>query len=600
MAEVARAGLRARAEAAALSVTIAVSRRDLVERARADGAAGALRLGEFMLAANAIDAREEGRPFDRQKARALYAERLAALREKGLPAREAIPAVFGDLHYYGRPGGRMGDALLEGGGSCEPIAQLLAATLHDAGYPDQAQLRYYGGGEGITHLAPVWVEGASEHDLLTGGAAHVAGTRFSARDLVEIYARAHGLAEPAPSGSAHGGGDERAAPAGAADSEAAPPQSTLAKGYPPNHDRYPGAVPLYQSRAVHEANEAPAAASAFLEAREQAADCAFFVRMSVLDPPTLGVEVRETGEARRGGEGTARFPIEVHRIPSESQIDRTFSLIKAVEQTALSPAADLADRLMGLACLTALYDRAAVDFTFAASPDLARMAVEKRKRSAEDGAKLLARVDWAARDGIELERRLSTRFAGRSWLLLLLGGGDEAVLRLADRSKKSGWGRVDTLAALVVAPSTRARAVEIVGSLPRADQVDVMHEVFHAHDHLRPWSSNYALEIEGGARGAAAVELMQAYRVFRALAWGLWEGARPWEEVLSRVVREAKETGLDRAWVASFVDYYGRHALNLHQTRADYVPFSRGIRTWMIAEGYTDTEVFRTRLVEAI
>jgi hypothetical protein len=318
-----------------------------------------------------------------------------------------------------------------------------------------------------------------------------------------------------------------------------------------------------------------------LEAREQAADCAFSVRMAVLDPPRLALD------DPRGG-----FPLEIHRLPSSAQIDRTFSVIRAVEQIAESPGADTADRLMGLACLTAMYERAAVDLTLVSERALAAVAADKRAKAAAEGEALLARIDWAGREGQQVQKSLGDRFSGRNWLLLVLKGGETPVLRLAQRdNNKDDWGRINALAALVVDPATRARALDLLALLPQGEQVDVMHEVFHAHDHLRPWASNYALE--GAGEALREQEFSRAYRVFRGLAWGLWEGARAPEEMLSRMLVEARRAQLGRAWEASFLEYYGRNALSLHAQRPDAEAHAGALKRWIEEQGYTDLDLYR-------
>ncbi len=593
----ARAGLGEQALRVSRKAAIASERAALIERARHDRARGRLALGELLLEANALDAREDGRAFDHERARALYAKRLEALRERLREddLRRAVPAVFGDLHYYGRPGGRMGDALLEGGGACEPVSQLLAASLHDLGLGARSGLRFYGGtSDGVTHLAPMLLDEDREFDLLTGGPALAGGIAFPAADLVEVYARAHGLAPPLleAAGGAKGGSEAAAgAPA------PLPEASSLRAGYPPNGDAFPGSIPLYQSQAVHEPDDDGGRPAGMPEPRDQALECAFFVRMAVLDPPRLGLGEWLAAPRREAP------AIELYRVPTQPQLDRTLSLIRAVEQTigGLSPEpspADRADRLMGLACLSALYDRASVDFSLARERELAEVAASKKAEIDTQGAALLGRIDWGAPDGAALLARLAERYSGRNWLLLVLRGGEAPVLRLVEGAGKQDWGRINALAALVVSPSTRPRAIELLDRRPRAEQVEVMHEVFHAHDHLRPWASNYALEDEPGAPRSRR-EFVRAYRVFRGLAWGLWEGSRPAEALLSQTVDEARRAGLGRAWEESFLEYYGRNALNIHATRPDAPAIARELARWMEVHGYTDLEVYQTRLAGA-
>ncbi len=585
-----RAGYAARVAPLVKRAGVAMDRRALVASAREARRAGRLLLGEFLLDAGAIDAREEGVELDRERAGALYAARLGDLRLAAAkePLRAAVPEVFGDLHYYGRAGGRVGDALIEGGGSCEPLAQLLAAALFDAGRAEGAWLRYYGGAGAIPHLTPVLSDGKEEIDLLSGRAALPGGSRFAADELVEIYARAHDLAprtiaaEGAPGGGA--GGDDGPA-------QAAP--ASMADGYPPNGDRYPGTIPLYAGRAVLEEGALAAAEEGKMPPADQAADCAFFVRLAALDPPMVTV-----------GEGAEASSIELRRVPDPEQIDRVFARIAAVEQMLVRPvtpsleaapltAVEQADRLMALACLTALYDRASVDLTLARAAEIARASLRKRNQAADAGAALLASIAWSTPAGEAVARRLAERFSGRSWLLLVLDGGDvPALASLADRDD---WGRVNVLAGLMIAPVTRARALALAEKLPRGQQIEVMHEVFHAHDNLRPWSSNYALDVAGeGDEG----EIPRAYRVFRGVAWGLWEGARSPEEVLSAMRRDVAKERLDPGWEAAFAVYFAQNGLNLHRFRADNIEFSRALGRFLRDSGHADLEVYKRLVAE--
>jgi hypothetical protein len=571
-----RADLAARVDAVALPVRLAAERRALVARARVDRGAGRLLLGEFLLAASALDAREERRPFDLAEARTRWASRLEQL-EPARDLRRAIPEVFGDLHYFGRPGRSMGDALLEGGGACEPLTHLIVAAVHDLGHPERARLRFYGGDAdgGTTHLAPVYPEGRGEIDLLTGSAARRTGALLAAADLVDVYARAHGIDAPAPSSSGGGGGS----------GEVEPHPSSMADGYPPNQDRYPGAVPLYAERAVQ---DAAATDPADVMPAEDAADCAFFLRKAVLDPPALLVSAADDPPGVFAG-----FPVELRRVPTTAQLDRTSAMVQAAERSvqASRAPARAAEHLMAVACLTALYDEAATDFALVSERELAHVALGKRRAAAREGERLLAGVDWDGPEGTRLLASLADGFEGRSWLLLVLRGGEVPVRRLAgDDGREESWGRTDALAALLVAPASRDGAVTLASALPRRAQIDVMHEVFHAHDHQRPWASSYALE------GAGEGDFARAYRVFRGLAWGLWDGGRPQDEILAALLHGAEVERLDRTWVAGLAEYYGRHALGLHRIRADGAATARGLSRWLEEQGLTDLDTYRAAL----
>ena len=179
-------------------------RKKLIAQARKDLKKGILRLGEFMLKGNHLDAREEGRPFDISKARQLkegYEAKFGYEISAGKVVPQATPEVFKDIDYYGRPGGKMALALMEKMGSCEQLSHLIASVVYDTADKEHIYLRNYGANsEGIAHIAPVFVQGTVEYDLLAGAIAkkkqsgEYAGYKFHASGLVEAYARAHDLA----------------------------------------------------------------------------------------------------------------------------------------------------------------------------------------------------------------------------------------------------------------------------------------------------------------------------------------------------------------------------------------------------------------------
>ncbi|MFO0758430.1 MAG: hypothetical protein U0359_18200 [Byssovorax sp.] len=564
----ARAGLAAPARAALARVDITEARRALVEKARADKDRGALLLGRFLIEGNRLDAEEAGQRFDAAEALARYEERLKDLVEAlrdGEPLTLAVPRLFGDLRYYGQPGGRMGDALLDGGGSCEQVAQLIVASMHDAGKPAEAALRFYGQPmpDGVTHLAPVAVEGDLEQDLMTGKPALRKGSRIAAADLVEVYARAHGLA-PALPRDARAEGKRGGRGAGEGEGDGSGPSSTpstsstkttLAAGFPPNADRYPGSLPLYSARAVRGPEEAGDEPEDPAFASEQARQCAYVVRMAALTPLTIDVE-------RRAGP----IQIEAVRVPKPLRLEREAQVLRAAEDLADNPASDDADRLMSWACLASLGDMAAVDFTLAGEARLANAAIEAARRGKDAGKAKLAAIAWSSDQGARLAQRLGVDYGGRNFLLLFLEGGGDVVFELVRRAPREDWGRVSSMAALVLFPPTRARALAAIEPWSLRDRVDVMHEVFHAHDHLRPWAPNYDLDLPPGA-GAEAARFTAAYAVFRRLAFRLWEARLDPGETLEALAREARARGLDATWEAAMLDYYARNTLGLAAQR---------------------------------
>lgn len=567
-AAAARGAARKRGELAAERVA-------LVEAARAERAAGRLRLGAFLLEASRLDAEEAGVELDAARAREAYAARVAALQDalaKKVAVADAVPAAFGDLKYYGKPGGLMASALVDGGGSCEQVSQVVAAAVHDAGRPREVALRYYGGvmEDGAAHITPVALERDDERDLMTGQPVLPGGVRVAADELVEVYARAHGLA-PKPAGTASPSaaagrdaaagarrGSGRAAGERARDGAEAERRPTLIAGLPPNADRFPGSLPLYAARAVRDPERDPALSGDPESVELEAKHCAYFLRIAMLAPPVVDVT---------SGDGAAAFGVEPRRVPVPLKLEREAVLLRAAETVAGRPETEPVDRLMAWACLAVLGEAASLDFALAREYGLARDAARAHDRGIREGKAALAAIAWSGEEGALAAKKLSAEYGGRSWVLLALEGGDRVVMDLVTRDGPESWGRISAMAALVVWPGTRSKAIDLVARLPLADQVAVMHEVFHAHDHMRPWASTF--ELDGAvAESPGAAQFLTSYRVFRGLAWRLWEVHGPAADTLAALEREAAGVALDRAWQAALLEYYANNALGLFSQRA--------------------------------
>lgn len=576
-------------------------RRALVEQARKAVQTKTLKLGEFFLQSNRIDAEASNLPFDEAGARRRYEERLLALKEDlgQSDARTAVPKVFGDLRYYGKPGGFLGSALIERGGSCEQISQLVSAALHDAGLGKDAGMRFYGGAlsDGTVHIAPtVAVEGV-EHDLMSGQPAIQQGVHLNPEDWVEIYARAHGFAEKLKGGAEklhqNGGQSNTNEPAPKSNTTERP---SLLAGLPPNGDKYPGALPLYAASAVRRPEAGGEGAEA-LDLSERARDCAYFLRMAMLNP--MRVEIR--APAGLGGE-FHRIDVEPFRIPTPQRLEREALLLKGADELAHDGDKDWADRLMGLSCLAALGDIAAVDFSLAGEYSLASLATEQGREAVKEGKKAIGGIDWEGPEGVLVRRRLSVEYGGRMWLLLALPGGDDVVFQLARGGRPDDWGRVSALSALVLWPGTQARALQFLETLPLMDQVDVMHEIFHAHDHMRPWASNFDLvgaveEIgKAGEVEARHTRFLEVYKVFRRMAFRLWEGQRNLAEILPEFERESEESGMEPSWRAALLTYLARNALGLLSQRAAGITVVTMLKEAVVRNGHPSLTVLRGQL----
>jgi hypothetical protein len=561
-------------EAVARRTEARARRVELVARAREARAQGELRLGAFLLEANAIDAREDDVSFDEHAARLEYQERLEATR-RGLerqPAWDVVPSVLGDVTYVGRPGGRMGDALLARAGSCEPVSQLVAALLHDAGIGDRAALRFYGGVvRGASHLAPVLDSPSGELDLSAGARADLRGARFSASELVEAYARAHGLAPRATS------------PARPPDpGKGLTSTRTLTSGFPSNDARFEGAVPLFAQRAVRPPS-VDAAAGARAEARAKALACGNLLPLAELDPPRVDA----------GG-----LALELRRVPTAWSLEHLASVVALLEE-AVEEGAPL-ERASLWGCLAGLRARAAAELALAGRFESAEQANRAETEARQKGAAWLAQLPASARhaplsDGSAME-----------WAVLFLEGGSEL---LAARVSASGgvtphsftWSMVVSVAALVVQPASRARGLELAAALRADEQIEVMHELYFAHQHARPWSSNYALELPEGVQGAGRA-FAERYGAFRAMAFRLWEApvaggqvepldARSLLDELDRAAR-----GFDPAHRLALLEYAVRNLVTLYSSRPSGLEMVTAVDSWLASHGEGRSTDLRRRL----
>ena len=224
----------------------------------------------------------------------------------------------------------------------------------------------------------------------------------------------------------------------------------------------------------------------------------------------------------------------------------------------------LASRLLGHACLVALYERAGLLFSLGNQRAVSLRAMKSREREARAGKVALAELmalSTARRH--DLERELAELSMGRVWVLLFLEGGSDAVVAMATLPQSAFSGTL-SVAALLVSPDTRARGVEIADSLKLSEQIDLMHELMHAHDNARPWAASYKLDL---ARTLSTSPFAKKNRVFAALAWRLWDGGRQPEEAVAALVREGAAEQLDKRSQDAIADYYMQSYFRLMRQR---------------------------------
>jgi len=562
---------------AGVRAMLSAQRARLVSRARSDRRAGKLALGDFLLEANRLDALERGRILDVATVRLRFEARVRAIRDAS-PERalsEVVEEVFEDISYIGRPGGLMSDVLLEGGGACEPLSHLVVAAVADAGHPERVALRFYGGvgRAGVRHLAPIDLGNGAPLDLMTGQTPASGGIQFPAGDIVEVYARAHGIPSRDLGLAGHAAGEP---PTQASVSPLrVKAKYSMDRGYPANVDAHPSGMPLYARRAIGGAPRrglgggASAATGAKLaDATGPDLSCTHRIRISTLDP------LRWTARWPSSRGGIDSIAIEPRQVPLASEIARYAELIRGAEEVATDPSSTGAERLMSWACLAARYGRAAVDFSLLGEHELARIASENERNVRVRGAEHLETL-WqgaAPSNRARLSRELSQHFSSRMWLLLLLDGGEDLVRTSREGSmqtKKRGWGSFITLAALVVNPATRARTLRELAALPRQEQIEVMHEVFRAHGDMGHGSSAFVLQQRELDEHSPPSEFARAYRVFRRLAWRLWGGGRGFAELSTALHQELAFEDLGAEWEAPMLTYYLNYVIGLLHYRED-------------------------------
>jgi hypothetical protein len=551
------------------------ARRDLVRHARELRTRGDLRLGAFFLAANAIDAAEEGATFDLDRASVLYQERLGDLTralKRRLP-EDAVPTVFGDLAYAGLPGGRMGDTLVTGSGSCEPLSHLVVATLYDAGH-HEVRFRYYGGpSSGVTHLAPVLPSKDGERDLVTGTLSLNGGTSFGADEIIDAYARAHGLdgeprAVPGASPPSGGGGAE----VGGLFKGLATATRSMTAGYPSNPDRFAGALPLYAGRAISPPLAPGEKADEPASLPDYSTNCAALVKPGELDPPHAIVVLSDD-----------TVGVDLYRVPSDEELDRISTYLSQIDGEKKRPGASREERLVLDGCLAALYDRASIEFALAGERAVATRGALEAGEARRDGDEILKTIALDGDGGKASFETIAKTYGRDAWVLLFLPGGDAPTLRLAEAAEGDTFAGVSFMTALLVNATTRERALRIADTLDIDRQIEIMHELAHAHDNARPWSAAYELDLPEGSTYESG--FFRAYQVFMPMSWRFWEATRPATETLDALIREAHKQNLDEKTVRALVGYYVRNVIWIASKRENAGEVMSHVDTWLREHG---------------
>lgn len=427
---------------------VARARKELVETARRDRERGELVLGTFLLRGAALDAFEKNQPLSPFVAEKAYFDRLAKLRvELGhVEGRDIVTVmsnVYGDLDYHGT-GGSIADVLVAGGGACEGLTHLLAASMFDGGLQTNAYVRHWGGG--IGHLAPIYVSQGIPIDLLSGQTPK-GGSEFPAVELVEVYARHHGLA-PAFAPAKNAASDEQLALA------------TLSSGYSPSEEVYGGLIPLYANRALASVSTQAAAADEGEGSGEGAAgreDGRF------LDEWDLGCAVGPADGVPTHVDAfvtDSALDLEIDSLMDDSWLS---FILRDLARKAAKPPKDEARLVAHFACQYRGYLVASRQLAYRGKM---RLVAEAKKRSDTALAEALAlsgKLEW---NTAQWETLLSLRLL--SSLTTIPELAEKVMTRLEDpkQDRQVLERHVELLVDLLADPKLQPRALALVDTLP--------------------------------------------------------------------------------------------------------------------------------------
>lgn len=480
------------------------ARRELVTRALSDRAAGRLRLGRFLLAADALDAEEERAELDLAEAQKRYDTLCAKLeRELGRDPSVVVASgrAFSDLAYSSAVH-RLSDLVLTGVGACGPAAQIRGACLYDLRRRHGLALRYWGGvnTQGATHVTATWREDAVTFDLVTAAPVHAGGVSLPPDRLIEAYARAHGILPP----PAHG---ERPRVDEAA---------VASFAYPTNDDVFEADAPLFAKRASGAASTPDGAGTRARAAPvEMLSDDTLdalppsHVQGSMAGAPKLvrcPLRPQSLHHARvdlTTPSGTSQ--VELVRVPSDAALSVIAQVVARYERDA--PRAKKLDRLTTHSCLALAYDFAATRFAAAGRQVIAREAARRATRQLKAARELL---DEIRRSNPGYARDLDTQ--ADHWTLIAFDEGAKTLLSMEMHPDEESEPRIELFAdrmlrryALLLFDATREQLVRAAPELTlnhRVTLVGMVVTLLRTHPEIEPTANSWL------ARAVEAYERM--------------------------------------------------------------------------------------------
>lgn len=535
----------------------------LLNEAREQLREGKLKLGEFILKANALDAEEEGKTTRLAEASAKYETYLANLMQllsRGFSIQQAVPQVLEDLNYHGIPGGRMSDAILEEGGSCEQIGQLVASLVYDAGYGEKMYLRAY-----VGHLAPTFIHGNKEYDLSAGGYLDGGGVRFHASELVEAYARAHGLAAVERQGL---GGSSNVP-------EDWPPGRPSGFSYPQAHGEYPGSVPLFAQRAINPfvPLHRPEGRQEFtLDPSDPRERFGYFAGGHCYSPQPGLLNLSPFFNVPRGVSG-----MRILVPPDPAEIERSLECIEAEKASAEEFGGDdLPYKALVLAHIAAAYREVYWGLKLLGKHELAKEARKRGEAVVAEAETLLGNLEGQERTDFleDLYDKIDINLHPAAFAFLGKAGQD-LLLDFVDLPgyEYEMW---PALQALLINPETRDRAISKVERLGMVEQLEIIQflQCVESTVELKGgFRKNFIDEIDGEFYSAVeAYGALYQYDGIERILSGFWfELGQVDTRIVHEKVKEAvRDYGLGPDWEVALMVYYGRTAIR------PYTPMMHG------------------------
>jgi hypothetical protein len=517
------------------------SGRSRLQQALRDSLArGELSHGAVLIRLNRLAAGvESGRSLDVARAERIYGALLAGVKERILRGSGVIQAITAaseaeGYRRYKRIHDGLGDALLNGGGSCQAQSQLVAALMLDLGRGDDVFLRVFD-----NHVAPAIVEraGGRERERNFGmlGRCRGPGERVRATDLVGLY-----------------------------DLDHATRPREASRGpfrWPESRDSCDDTRADFGNRPLEETD--PPRKKQRVAAAGDAEDGVIELRPGVCGEPippwrTDSLVSLVGDSVQASDEVFAVTYVKTDDWSVRHQSDRALCQQQLVAAWGGEPPPPL-EQAVEFATLVGLYEEAALTFAAAGHPDFVEDYEQRRTRALRQGRAVLKSIDLSVEpDDHSLYER--------AWVLALLGPeGQKLLERMSARSPAA-------LLGLLFDPATRPRALEIAEHYAPLEQVRLFRD-------LPPdaWQAELITMSPSGRRWLAVRVALEAVKT-------RWKKCR-FDTLLAIVKEETERRGLEPRWVGPLFQHDFVLAYGTRCNAEEMGAFTRDYASWAARVG---------------